>query len=63
MTGASRGIGRAIAERLARDGFAVLLNASNRDALVAAAVAYLVSEEASYVNGAILDVSGGMYLP
>ena len=37
VTGASRGIGRAIAERLARDGFAVLLNASNRDALEAAA--------------------------
>ena len=33
VTGASRGIGRAIAERLARDGFAIVLTASNRDAL------------------------------
>ena len=33
VTGASRGIGRAIAERLARDGIALLLNSSNRDAL------------------------------
>ena len=30
---------------------------------VAAAVAYLASEVASFVNGAILDVNGGMYLP
>lgn len=37
MTGASRGIGRAIAERLAREGFALLLNAANRKALQATA--------------------------
>ncbi len=37
VTGASRGIGRAIAERLAGDGFAVLLNAANRVTLEAAA--------------------------
>ena len=30
---------------------------------VAAAVSYLASEEAGFVNGAILDVNGGMYLP
>jgi 3-oxoacyl-[acyl-carrier protein] reductase len=30
---------------------------------VAAAVAYFASEEAGFVNGAILDVNGGMYLP
>lgn len=30
---------------------------------VASAVAYLVSEESSFINGAILDVNGGMYLP
>ena len=29
---------------------------------VAAAVAYLASEEARFVNGAILDVNGGMYM-
>ncbi|MBI3371740.1 MAG: SDR family oxidoreductase [Betaproteobacteria bacterium] len=37
VTGASRGIGRAIAERLAQDGFAILLNASDRGTLDAAA--------------------------
>ncbi len=30
---------------------------------VSAAVSYLASEDASFVNGAILDVNGGMYLP
>jgi 3-oxoacyl-[acyl-carrier protein] reductase len=30
---------------------------------VAAAVAYLASDDAEFVNGAILDVNGGMYLP
>jgi len=30
---------------------------------VAAAVSYLASEEAGFVNGAILDVNGGMFLP
>jgi 3-oxoacyl-[acyl-carrier protein] reductase len=30
---------------------------------VAAAVNFLVSEEASFVNGAILDVTGGFYMP
>lgn len=30
---------------------------------VAAAVSYLASEEAGFVNGAILDINGGMFLP
>lgn len=30
---------------------------------VASAVMYLLSEEASFVNGAILDVTGGYYMP
>ena len=29
---------------------------------VAAAVAYLASEEASYVTGTVLNVSGGLYM-
>lgn len=30
---------------------------------VSAAVAFLVSEEASFINGAILDVNGGEFVP
>jgi 3-oxoacyl-[acyl-carrier protein] reductase len=29
---------------------------------VAAAVAYLASEEASYVTGTVINVSGGLYM-
>ena len=38
VTGASRGIGRAIAERLAKDGFAVIVNYAGGEAEAAAVV-------------------------
>jgi 3-oxoacyl-[acyl-carrier protein] reductase len=30
---------------------------------VASAIAYLVSEDAAFINGALLDLNGGFYMP
>lgn len=30
---------------------------------VAAAISYLASEEAGFVNGAVIDINGGFYMP
>jgi len=38
------------------------LGRMGRDAEVAAAIAFLASEEASYITGHVLDVNGGMYM-
>lgn len=54
MTGASRGIGRAIAGRLARAGFALLLNASKPDPLEAAA------RELEADGGAVHTIAGDL---
>ena len=73
VTGASRGIGAAIAKLVARRGIAVAVNYS-RDQVGAAevvdaitrdggraveAVAWQLSPAASYVTGTILEVGGG----
>ena len=68
VTGASQGIGRAIALRLAAQGAHVALAARNQEKLaevaaeIAAAVAFLASEDAAYITGHTLDVNGGMYM-
>jgi 3-oxoacyl-[acyl-carrier protein] reductase len=51
VTGARRGIGRAAAERLAREGIRVCL--------ADAAIAHFSSEEASFVSGEIPNFAGG----
>jgi NAD(P)-dependent dehydrogenase (short-subunit alcohol dehydrogenase family) len=61
VTGASRGIGRAIAERLAHDGFAVLLNSSNREALEA--TARDLSVQGATVHSFAADVSDRNAVP
>jgi 3-oxoacyl-[acyl-carrier protein] reductase len=55
ITGASRGIGRAIAERLARDGFALFLNASSREAIEA--TAREIAARGTTVHTFVADVS------
>ena len=55
VTGASRGIGRSIAERLAANGFALLLNASNREALEI--TAHEIAKSGTTVHTFAADVS------
>ena len=70
VTGASRGLGRHLAERLAREGCDVVLCARRQDALiplnrgceyqdVADPVVFLLAEKASHVIGQAINVTGG----
>jgi 3-oxoacyl-[acyl-carrier protein] reductase len=56
VTGASRGIGAAVAERLARDGFAVMVNYSGQ-AAPAEALVRKIEEAGGRARAALADVS------
>lgn len=56
VTGASRGIGAAIAQRLARDGFAVIVN-YNRDQLAAQAIVDAISASGGTAAAFAADIS------
>jgi nucleoside-diphosphate-sugar epimerase len=58
ITGASKGVGRGIALKLAAAGYALVLNYSSNDVYVGNAVAYLLSAEAHFVSGHHLLVNG-----
>lgn len=67
VTGASRGIGRAVAQRLAGDGFACVVNYAGNAAEaewavadLAAAVVFLVGPDGAWINGRVLRANGGM---
>lgn len=56
VTGASRGIGAAIAQRLAKDGFAVIVNYANNDAL-AHQVVQLIQEQGGLATALKANIS------
>jgi NAD(P)-dependent dehydrogenase (short-subunit alcohol dehydrogenase family) len=60
VTGASRGIGRAVALELARVVAHIPIGRLGTPADVAHAVRFLASDEAGYITGTTLDVNGGI---
>jgi NAD(P)-dependent dehydrogenase (short-subunit alcohol dehydrogenase family) len=66
VTGPSRGIGRAIAQRLAADGAIVAVHYARNDAAaadtIADADAFFASDDSRWVTGQNLDVNGGLWL-
>ena len=66
VTGSSRGIGAAIAERLVRDGFTVVINypgsATPAEALAAKIEkdgGRAITADGAWINGQVLRVNGG----
>ena len=66
VTGSSRGIGRAIAERLGRDGASVVINyaqnVATADEVVSAIEAGGGSDEGRWITGQNISVCGGVVM-
>ncbi len=65
VTGASRGIGRAVAQRLAREGTTVVVNYSQSAETpedIADVVAFVVSDEARWLAGQNIRAGGGVVM-
>ncbi len=61
-TARSEAEARARAERLAAYGYFMPIKRLSTPEEQAAAIAFLASDEASYINGVALDVNGGLYM-
>jgi NAD(P)-dependent dehydrogenase (short-subunit alcohol dehydrogenase family) len=59
VTGAATGIGQATAARLASEGAVVAVHRAAQPSELAATIAYLLSDDASYVTCATLLADGG----